>query len=382
MSNNNGLSRIKKAQQLMMERKIDTFLCLEPESIHYLTGAIPDAFFLTRARNFICSFLFVPQRGEPEVYVLSMDVKRAKQQAWIRRVKPFSIPPHGDASVKIIEITKNRGFQRATIGVEKKFLTAFQFERFQQTLPQVTFLDASDLIPELAVSKSSIEVQYIERAINIAFLGMKAALGSVKEGISELEIAAEADMVMKKNGSQRNSLTTLVASGTERNLLSHPCATEKKIEKDDLIVIDIGAVYKGYCSDLCRTAIYGKPTAKQKKVFQAVLEAQNAGFGAAKPGVAAGRVAASIRDVFRKYELDKFAPEMRGHGIGLQLWQYPRICADNPSIIPHNTALTLLETAPFVRGVGHIRLEDTALVTSEGSRILGDQSVPRELICL
>jgi Xaa-Pro aminopeptidase len=379
---NDNLLRIRRTQDLIRERKIDALLSFEPENVHYLTGAIPDAFILSSARAFVCVSLFIPEEGEPEVFVLSMDHKKAKKQSWIKNVKSYNAPPRGDAMSEAVRTVKVRGFGKARIGVEKNFLTVFQFEALQEALPEVTFLDASDLIPILAASKSPTEVQNIEKAINIAFMGMKAALSSVKEGVSELEIAAEADMVMKKNGSQRNASTTLVASGVERNLLSHPFATEKKIMKNELIVIDLGVVYNGYCSDLCRTAVFGKPTVEQKRVFQAVLDAQSAGIEAAKVGLPTGRMADFVGNALRKNDLERFAPEMMGHGIGLKVHQYPRIFPNAPFIIPENATLALLETAPFVPGLGSIRLEDITLVTSEGSTILGDQSVPRELISL
>ena len=175
-----------------------------------------------------------------------------------------------------------------------------------------------------------------------------------------------------------SSNPTLVASG-KRTLLVHPFASEKRIEKNDLVVIDLGAVCRGYCSDICRTCIVGASNQTQEDLFKAVLEAQSAAFSQHKEGTTIGTVNKVVRGIFQKTGYAKYFPYLLGHFIGLQVEEGPMIMPKNAEIeFKSNTVVSLFQSSVFMPSAGGVRMEDLALVTKTKSEIL--TRYPREFI--
>ncbi len=159
----------------------------------------------------------------------------------------------------------------------------------------------------------------------------------------------------------------------------HPFASDKRIEKNDLVVIDLGAVYGGYCSDMCRTCIVGAPKQSQEDLVKAVLEAQSAAFSALKEGTTIGTLNTIVRRILQKGHYEKYFPYLLGHFIGLQLEEEPMITPKNGHIeFKSNTVAALFQSSVFVPAAGGVRIEDTALVTKTKSEVL--TNYPREFI--
>ena len=249
---------------------------------------------------------------------------------------------------------------------------------FQNTFPSTKFIDTSDMLGMLRFIKSDEETKLIRKAAEISDYGMEAAVGALRIGATEIEVAAEAEYEMKKRGSWELKHPTLVASG-KRTLLVHPFASEKRIEKNDLVVIDLGAVCGGYCSDICRTCIVGTPNQTQEDLFKAVLEAQSAAFSVLKEGTTIGTINKTVRRVLQKTGYEKQFPYLLGHFIGLQLEEEPMIMSRNADIeFKSNNVVSLFQSSVFVPRAGGIRIEDTALVTKTKSEVL--THYPREFI--
>ena len=194
-----------------------------------------------------------------------------------------------------------------------------------------------------------------------------------KAGMMEQELAAKIDWRIKSAGFERCSFETIVASGPNA-AQPHAHAGERVLREGDLVVLDFGGVYGGYCVDLTRTVALGTPDAEMQRVYDAVLEAQNAAIAAAKAGVRAGDIDAAARQALGRHKLAEAFGHSTGHGLGVEIHEAPRVgprseaTADAPAppdeLIEPGMVFTI-EPGAYIPGWGGVRIEDDVLVTAE-----------------
>jgi Xaa-Pro aminopeptidase len=151
--------------------------------------------------------------------------------------------------------------------------------------------------------------------------------------------------------------------------LPHARPTARKIGRNELVVLDLGAILRRYCSDLTRTVHVGKASARASQWYHAVLEAQQAAIDALKPGVTCGAVDAAARNVLQGKGLGRYFVHSTGHGVGLEIHEGPRIARDQKTRLQAGNVVTI-EPGVYVEGVGGIRIEDDVLVTPRGAEVL------------
>jgi Xaa-Pro aminopeptidase len=183
-----------------------------------------------------------------------------------------------------------------------------------------------------------------------------------------MDVASEIGYRMRRKGASGESFEAIVAGGP-RSALPHARPTERKIGKNELVVLDLGAILRRYCSDLTRTVFVGKAPTRVRQWYEAVLEAEAAARDAVKPGVTCGAVDAAARNVLQRKGLGRYFVHSTGHGIGLEIHEDPRVARDQKTVLEAGNVVTL-EPGVYVEGVGGIRIEDDALVTSRGVEIL------------
>ena len=224
------------------------------------------------------------------------------------------------------------------------------------------------LVENLRAIKDASEIDQIRDAARLGSQVMEEAIRLVRPGITELDIAAEIGFRMRRKGASGESFEAIVAAGP-RSALPHARPTARQIGKNELVVLDLGAILRRYCSDLTRTVHVGKATSRVRGWYQAVLEAQSAAREALKSGVTCSGVDAAARNVLHRKGLGRFFVHSTGHGIGLEIHEDPRIARDQKNILETGNVVTL-EPGVYVEGVGGILIEDDALVTSSGAEIL------------
>ena len=232
------------------------------------------------------------------------------------------------------------------------------------------------LVEALRAVKDTEEIGRIRDAARLGSEVMEETIRLIRPGVTELEIAAEIGYRMRRKGASGESFEAIVAAGP-RSALPHARPTERRIGKNELVVLDLGAILRRYCSDLTRTVFVGKAPARVRGWYQAVLEAQAAARDAVKSGVACGAVDAAARNVLQKKGLGRYFVHSTGHGIGLEIHEDPRIARDQRTRLTAGNVITL-EPGVYVEGVGGIRIEDDALVTPRGFEIL--TTAPREFL--
>ena len=202
----------------------------------------------------------------------------------------------------------------------------------------------------------------------------------LREGRSEHEIAAEIDFAMRRNGFARPAFDTIVASGPN-SALPHARPTDRRLGAGDPLVLDFGGVYGGYCVDLTRTAFVGYPTKEFLAVVEAVTAAQAAAVAAVREGARASEIDAAARGLLATRGLADFFAHATGHGLGLDVHEYPRIgrpLPDGDDPVLRSGMVITIEPGAYVPGLGGARIEDDVLVGPHGAEVLTD--IPRTLM--
>ncbi len=216
--------------------------------------------------------------------------------------------------------------QLKTLGFEPSWMNVEPFDKLKKALTGVKLVPVSGLVEDLRAVKSPSEIARIRAAVQANSAAFAKTMQRVRVGVREMDIAAELDFQMRMLGAEKSAFETIVASGT-RTALPHAHPTAKKVEANELLLVDMGALVDGYCSDMTRMAFLGKPDKRTSTLYKAVLEAQLAGIKAVKAGVPAGRVDAAAREVLKRHELDKAFVHSTGHGLGLEIHEGPRMAA-------------------------------------------------------
>ncbi|WP_109205442.1 M24 family metallopeptidase [Moorella sp. Hama-1] len=286
--------------------------------------------------------------------------------------------PRESLASKVVERIKAYGFKEPRIGFERYFVDFAVYDGLRQAFPEASFTGASDLFYRLRSIKEPAEVDLLRRAATVACQGMEAAVESVRPGVTELDILAEAEYAMLKAGSGGSSFRPQVVSG-ERALLTHPCASNKKIAAGEVVVIHLGATYEGYCAKMCRTVAVGEIPLEQERVYQVLLEAQGRAIAALRPGATAGEVDAAAREVVAKAGYGDSYLDLVGYGVGLRQSEfYPIIGKGREDVIEAGMVVDLLLPTIYRTGIGGPRVTDVIYVGEDKNEVLTEY--PRELI--
>ena len=262
------------------------------------------------------------------------------------------------------------------MGYDSARTTCGYFEALRSKLPMGSSLDpAPGWVEELRMVKSPAEIDLIRRSVELNSRAFELAVARVRPGMTEQDLAAELEYRMRRLGAQKPSFETIVAAGL-RSALPHAEPTAARIGRGSLVIVDMGAFREGYASDMTRMLFLGVPSAKVKRTYRAVLEAQLAGIAAVRAGVRTAAVDAAARRVLRQHGLDRFFVHSTGHGLGLEIHEPPRIGRRDKSHLEAGMAITI-EPGVYLEDFGGIRIEDTVVVTETGCRIL--TPTPKEL---
>ncbi len=227
---------------------------------------------------------------------------------------------------------------------------------------------ASGLVSGLRTRKEPQELAQMRKAAILASEVIDHAIRLLKPGLREIELAAEIEYQMRKRGASGPAFESIVAFG-ERAALPHARPTSKQLRKNELVVLDLGAILGHYCSDITRTVYVGTAPKRVKEWYKAVLEAQGAAIAAVRSGASCGDVDAAARTTLGGYKLDKYFVHSTGHGLGLEVHEDPRVARGQKVQLEPGTVVTI-EPGVYVPGVGGIRIEDDVAVHEDRSEIL------------
>lgn len=346
------VSRIQLLQKSFEKNKLDGYLIADETSILYFTG------FLGAYR------LFVPGDGDGVLYVYGTNYEAAKKMAQNCTVELLQRGEDADKRLA----TKARKLKLKNIGFSSLEVSAHG--KLKKALASIKLTSASQLVWDLRKVKDAFEIASIRKAAELTDVAAKTVAEVLKPGIREYEVAAEAEYAMRKLGSEGPPPTfdTIVASGP-RSAFPHGGCTSKRVRRGELIQFDVGARCHGYAADLTRTFLIGKPTPKQKKIYEIVKDAQEKAFQTIRHGVKAKQVDAAARALIKKHGFGVNFPHGLGHGVGLEVHEPPTLNTVSKDILKTGNVVTD-EPGIYILGYGGVRIEDTVLVKKDGAERL------------
>ena len=345
--------RIARLRALMAEKVLDGVLVTKEESVHYFSGFRGDS----------TALLITPER------LLLMTDNRYTEQAQLQAPSYDVVEQYEGLSKKIAEAAQDIGI--LALGA----LTCDRYEQLKSMLGEISF-DTSLSLDALRMVKDADEIAAIRRACAIADAAFAHIITVIRPGMTECEVAAEMEYFMRREGSERPAFTTIVASGV-RGSLPHGVASTKEIARGELVTMDFGAVYEGYCSDITRTICVGRADAHQRERYDAVLAAQERALAALHPGVTGIEADRVARDALAEKNLAQYFGHGLGHSLGLEIHEEPRLSKSCPVALQENMLITD-EPGIYIPGWGGIRIEDTVLITHDGAEPL--THAPKEFI--
>lgn len=340
----NVLNRIKALKQEAFEKKgFDGFLIMNEKNLFYLSGVQG------------ASCLLMPDKGENMIFVYGVNYEQAREDGKGFNVK--QVERSDDLMLKVSDQAKALHIKKLacdTMSVES-------YRALSKRLRGSAKLSVrSDLVWKLRKVKDENELGLMRKAGELTDYGMKAAYEMIRSSMKEIEVAAEIEYAMRRKGSWGAAFETIVASGVH-SAFPHGGCTEREIHAGDLVVIDIGAAYQHYCSDMTRTVVVGKPSERQKRLYNIVSTAQEEAYKAIKPRAKAKDIDAAARRVIEKAGYGKDFVHGLGHGIGLEVHEPPSLGPQSKDRLVTGNVVTN-EPGIYIVGFGGIRIEDTVLV--------------------
>ncbi|MED3660754.1 Xaa-Pro peptidase family protein [Ureibacillus sp. FSL K6-8385] len=353
------MNKLDKARKELEDRQVDALLITNPYNRRYMTGFTGTsgaAMISKKDAVFITDFRYTEQ---------------AKKQ-----VKDFRIIQQENSILKeVAKIADEWKIQ--SLGFEKDTVTYGEFETLQELL-KVDLVPLSGVIEKIRLIKTDEEIKIIKVACEIADAAFSHILNFIKPGVTELEVSNELEFFMRKQGATSSSFDTIVASGL-RSALPHGVATDKVIEKGDLVTLDFGAVYNGYVSDITRTIAVGQPNEKLIDMYNAVLEAQMLALEKIGPGMTGIEADKIARDYLTEKGYGEAFGHSTGHGIGLEVHEGPNLSFRSSHVLEPNMVVTV-EPGVYLPGIGGVRIEDDIVITEAGNERLTHSA--KELIIL
>jgi Xaa-Pro aminopeptidase len=275
----------------------------------------------------------------------------------------------GGVQVQRDAIVTRAGRGGEKVGLEAENVTWGSQRRWADELAPMELVATAGLVEGLRLVKDAGEVARIAAAAAIADAALAEVLVMLGEGRTETEVALALDTAMRRLGSQDRAFETIVASGPNA-AKPHARPTDRPIGVGDPVVIDFGATYDGYRSDMTRTfCVGGAPAPELARVFDVVTEAQAAGVAAVAPGVVTGDIDKVCRDRIGASGWADAFEHGTGHGVGLDIHEAPAVGQGSTAILTPGVVVTV-EPGIYLAGLGGVRIEDTVVVTDQGCRPL------------
>ena len=271
------------------------------------------------------------------------------------------------------------GLTGAKIGVEPNRLRFMELTYLQNAASRAVFVSAEPILNQLRIQKDAEEIAAMQQAAVIAQNALHATLPFIHPGVTERAVAAELSIQLLRAGSDSEMPFAPIVAGGPNSANPHAAPSDRPLQLGDLLVIDWGASYGGYCSDLTRTVAIGQLHPELRRIHETVQAANEAGRAAGKPGIPAGDVDRAARQVIEAAGFGTYFTHRTGHGLGMEGHEPPYMFAENDLLLAEGMAYTV-EPGIYLPNRGGVRVEDDIVVTADACQSLSDY--PRDLIIL
>ena len=356
--------RHKRVRDALKELKLDGLLLTHPPDLAYLTNFTgEDSVGLITDKGFylITDFRYQEQ-AEMEAGWLDISMREGKMS---------------DAVAKAVKEAK-----AARVGFEANFTTFGQVDALDRAMKELKkgangdprelqLVPLEDVMSNIRKVKDDNEIDLIRKSIVLAEEAFEAVKPEIKAGQTENWLAGQLIAELRARGASGASFPVIVAAGANSSLPHYrPGDKEVTLQKDQPVLIDWGAVYRGYCSDLTRMMMIGRVPSRVKDVYKVVLEAREAAIKFLRPGVTSLQADRVARDVIEAAGFGKEFGHGLGHGIGREIHELPRMSKWAPEVELHPGMIVTVEPGIYLPGEGGVRIEDDVLITHSGCEVL------------
>jgi Xaa-Pro aminopeptidase len=343
--------RLKALRKSLRERNLEGLLVKAEANIYYLSGfsgqnslllVTLDGLFL------ITDFRYVEEAS-----------KEAPEAQVVRRLGPLSVA----AAQKVSKLKLKK------VAFEADFFTYSDFQALTAR-DKKRFVPVIGLVEKLRERKDAQEIKIIKRSLTIAQSAFTRLKQIIEPGATEKEIADELEMLLRREGASASSFPIIVAAG-KRASLPHARPGEHRIGEKDAVLIDWGAKFNFYNSDLTRIVFMGRISKKMRRVYETVLEAQHRAIQAIKPGVEIKEVDRAAREHICSCGLGQRFGHGLGHGLGLEIHEAPAVSPKAKGRLKAGMVFSV-EPAVYIPNWGGVRIEDMVRVTRSGCEVLSN----------
>ncbi|CDO01919.1 putative peptidase [Oceanobacillus picturae] len=353
------MGKLTKLRELLEKNELDAILITSSINRRYVsgfTGTAGVALISKEHARFITDFRYTAQATEQATEFQVVEHKQLIEQEIRDQLKEMGI--------------KHLGF-------EKDHVTFAQYENYKKVF-DIDMKPVSGLVEEMRLIKTADELAVMKKAAKIADDAFVHIQSFIKPGVKEIDVSNELEFFMRKQGAISSSFDIIVASGF-RSALPHGVASNKEINSGELVTLDYGAWYEGYCSDITRTFAVGEISEELTTIYNTVLEAQLLGVAGVKPGITGKEADALTRDYITEKGYGDYFGHSTGHGLGLEVHEGPGLSFRSDKKLEAGMVVTV-EPGIYIPEVGGCRIEDDIIVTETGNERL--THAPKELIHL
>jgi Xaa-Pro aminopeptidase len=354
--------RHQNVRAAMKELKLDGLLLTHPPDLAYLTNFTGDdsVGLITEKDFFLTTDFRYQEQAAQEAGWLKVHIREAKMADVLAKML-------ADAKVK-------------RVGFEANFTTVGQIDALQTALRgkdgagigsavHVELLPLDNVMVNIRKVKDDTEIDLVRKSIGVAEEAFESIRAEIKVGQTENYLAGLLVFELRSRGASDSSFPVIVAAGANSSL-PHYRPQETLVQRDHPLLVDWGAIYKGYCSDLTRTLLLGRVSPRIKKVYQVVLEAQLAAIAFLRPGVTTLQADRVARDIIEKAGFGKEFGHGLGHGIGREIHEFPILRKTGGEEELRPGMIVTVEPGIYLPGEGGVRIEDDVLITHSGCEVL------------
>ena len=395
------LFNYERALKIMDKYNLEALIATSPENVLYLSGYRSLSQWALRG---VPVYAIFPRDGEPSLIIPISDLDLyADKPSWIKDVRCYGVfyIEHyekeslklSDSEVRLAELMKKvkrgksaldllvdvlveKGLDKKKIGIDEIGIDYNTWLYLKNSLPNAQLKPAFNIFKEIRMIKTSDEVELLRKAAEISQKAVETMLESVREGVSELELAQIVEEVIVKEGGR--VFATVIGCGT-RSAFPNALPSSYRVKKGDIIRYDGGCTYNDYYSDIAKTAVLGEASEKIKKYFKAIAIGTEEALNAIKPGIKASEVFRIAVEAVRKNGIPHYKRHHCGHGIGIECYDKPIIRPTDETVLEPGMVINI-ETPYYEIGLGGLQVEVTILVTESGYELLTPKTFDRELL--
>ena len=362
-------TRVSRLQTKLQRKNLDAILISQPDNRRYLSGYSAKDHGIQEPAG----FLLIPVAGRPYLLTDSRFTLQAEQET-----RDFEIALYTKGLIKLLKkLLPQMNIER--LAFESRYTLHSTHSSMLDMAGKISLelVPVTDMVEKMRLIKTEEELALLRESTRINEQVFQSVYRSIEPGMTEQEVALAIDLTMKEMGAEGPSFETIVAFGPNA-AKPHAVPGDKALQSGEIVLIDMGLVYKGYCSDMTRTFVAGKPDDEYIQRHRLVRKAQLAGIAALRAGVTGQEADQAARKIFEDAGYGKTFQHSLGHGVGIAVHEEPRLSPRSKKKLKAGMVVTI-EPGMYIPDWGGIRLENIAVITRDGCEVINQDATGLDL---